>query len=303
MKVVLSKRLNILVFLLLINNIITLSQDTTQTLNKKRLSLVIGTELVGYTGAMTGLGTIWYNEFSNFHLFNDNSEWFYMDKLGHLTTAHYVGVRGIEVLKWAGVKEKKAIWYGGTLGLMFLTSVEIFDGFSKDWGFSLGDVAANFGGAALTIGQELTWDEQRILLKYSYHNSKYAKYRPELLGDSWNERWLKDYNGQTFWLSVNIKSFLNSFRLPDWLNVSVGYGIDGFVGAESNPSFNKQGIAIPEFKRYNKWYFSPDIDFTRIKTKSVFLKRFFHLLNLLKFPAPAIEYNCVDKFRFHWLFF
>lgn len=276
--------------------------DTSRVLNKKRLNWVIGSEAVAYTGAMIGLGTIWYDDLGKFHFFNDNSGWAYMDKIGHLTTAQHVGRLGAESLRWSGVEEKKAIWYGGSLGLMFLTSVEVFDGMSEDWGFSLGDVAANIGGAGLYIGQELLWKDQRINMKWSYQSSPYAKYRPELLG-SGGESLLKDYNGQTYWVSANLHAFIPSSKLPPWLNIALGYGIDGFTGADSNPSANSKGELIPQFERSTQWYLSPDVDFTKIKTDSKFLKVVFGALNLIKLPAPTLELNERKKLDFHWLFF
>jgi hypothetical protein len=293
---------HILIFISLFMSEVNAQNDTSIVLNKKRLHWVIASESVAYTGAMIGLGTIWYNDLGKFHLFNDNSGWAYMDKIGHLTTAQHVGRLGSESLRWAGVEEKKAIWYGGSLGLMFLTSVEIFDGMSEDWGFSLGDVAANVAGSSLYIGQELLWHDQRINMKWSYHSSKYAQYRPELLG-SGGERILKDYNGQTYWISTNLHSFLPKSNLPPWLNIAVGYGIDGFTGADKNPSENSKGDLIPPFSRSAQWYLSPDIDFTKIKTDSKFLKTLFGTLNFVKFPAPTLELNEDRKIQFYWLFF
>lgn len=62
-----------------------------------------------------------------------------MDKIGHLTTAYRFGEHGINALRWAGVDDKNAIWQGGISGLVYLTGIEFFDGFSKDYGFSWGD--------------------------------------------------------------------------------------------------------------------------------------------------------------------
>jgi len=269
------------------------------TLNKKRLKTVVLTESVGYTGAMVGLYSLWYKDgpSSSFHTFNDNKEWLQMDKIGHGVTTYYVGKVGYEALKWSGVSRKKSIWYGGTLGLFFLTSVEVFDGYSSAWGFSWGDVAVNTAGAGTFIGQQLLWDEQRILLKYSYHKGNYTDIRPDLLGENLLQNTIKDYNGQTYWASANIASFLregNNF--PKWLNVAVGYGADGMVGAFNN-DFN------PTIKRYRQYYVSLDIDLTRIKTKSKFFNTVFGAFGFLKFPMPTIEFNQHGKTKFYGVYF
>ena len=107
------------------------------------------------------------------------------------------------------MSKKNAIWYGGLTGSFFLTIIEVLDGFSKEWGASFGDLLANSAGAFLAIGQALRWDEQRIQLKYSYFPSEWAEYNPSQLGSGNIERALKDYNGQSYWLSFNIKSLFN----------------------------------------------------------------------------------------------
>ena len=286
-------------------NAIAQSDTISSSVNKKRLKLVLGTEIVGYTVSMTGLYSLRYADYeqSSFHFFNDNDEWLYMDKAGHCMTSYYVGKLGMEALRWTGVSDKKAIWYGGTFGLMFLTTVEVFDGLSAEWGFSPGDMIANTSGSILLIGQELLWKEQRMLLKFSYHDTKYPSYRPKL-GGNFQERMLKDYNGQTYWLSANIKSFLkNESKFPKWLNFAVGYGIDGVLGGSENPALNDAGVPIPFFERQTQIYFAPDIDLTKIKTKSKLLNTFLGAFGFIKFPLPALEYNKTDGFKAHYFYF
>src|ERR1035437_4054422 len=124
-------------------------------LNKKRLALVVGSEAVSYGGTMHGLNALWYKDFprSSFHFFNANSEWLQMDKVGHTVTSYYIGRVGIGLMKWSGVERKKAIWYGGMLGFLYQTNIELLDGFSSQWGFSMGDATANTVGSLMVIGQ------------------------------------------------------------------------------------------------------------------------------------------------------
>lgn len=277
--------------------------EPSPTLNKKRRNAVIITESVGYVGTMAGLYKLWYEPYlgAEFHLFNDNEQWLQMDKVGHTATAYYVGLAGIEVQRWAGVEDRKAIWYGGMLGLAFQTSLEIFDGFSSAWGFSTGDAIANTAGTGLLIGQELAWKEQRLKLKFSTQRTQFAAYRPEVLGRTFSERILKDYNGQTYWLSGNIRSFFpRAERIPKWLNLAVGYGADGMTGGSQNYSINAAGEPIPSFLRQRQYYLSLDIDLTKVNTKNGFLRTVFKTIGFLKVPAPALEWNAgsgVMKFR------
>jgi hypothetical protein len=278
--------------------------DSSQV-NKTRLHLIITTETMAFGGSLYLLNNLWYKDFprSTFHFFNDNSEWLQMDKFGHIATSYNIGELGYKTLKWANVENRKAIWYGGCLGSAYLLTIEIFDGFSSKWGFSKGDFAADILGSAAFMSQQFLWNEQRIKLKWSYHQTKYADYRPDLLGKDITQTWLKDYNGQTYWLSGNFSAFMNQEnKFPKWLNVAIGYGAEGMIGGSENPAVYN-GITMPYFKRYRQFYFAPDIDFARIKTKSRFFKSVFFVLNYLKFPTPAIEYSKENNFKFRYIYF
>jgi hypothetical protein len=275
------------------------------SVNHGRLNAVIITGGALYASSMAGLYNLWYADYpqSNFHFFNDNNEWLYMDKMGHITTAYWVGRIGHGALRWSGVGNKRATWYGGSLGFVFLATVEIFDGFSAAWGFSPGDFLANTAGTALFIGQQLGWEDQRILMKFSYHETELAQYRPDLLGKSFIQQMLKDYNGQTYWLSANIRSFLpESSKFPRWLNVAFGYGAYGMLGAASNPS-DYNGQRLPVYNRYSKYYLSLDFDFTRIKTHSETVRFLLNFIGFIKLPFPTLEYNPEHNFVFHFLYF
>lgn len=282
------------------------SSDTTKY-NPHRTLLVGSAGAVIAGGTIVGLSALWYKDQprTSFHFFNDNADWLQMDKVGHAMTSYYLGRMGIRAMEWTGTERKKAVLIGGLYGFAYLTAIEVLDGFSAEWGFSLGDMAANAGGAGLLIGQELLWRDQRMVLKYSASFSPYAKYRPELLGSSAMERLLKDYNGQSYWLSVNAAAWFNEKPswLPVWLNVALGYSGDGMLGGTSNPDFNSAGEALPHFDRRRQFLLSVDIDLTRIKTRSKVLRTCFELFNFVKIPAPAIELDQRGKFTGHWLYF
>ncbi|HMX77470.1 MAG TPA: hypothetical protein PLC62_10375, partial [Chitinophagaceae bacterium] len=46
-----------------------------------------------------------------------------------------------------------------------------------------------------------------------------------------------------------------------------------------------------DIPRYRQWYLSPDIDFSRIKTKSKAVRLLFTVLNAFKFPFPSLEFS------------
>jgi hypothetical protein len=272
------------------------------SLNKKRQNSVFITETVLASGALIGLNQLWYADYpkSNFHFINDNSEWMQMDKVGHLYSSYHIGRFGAEALNWSGASKKKQLIYGASLGFVFLTAVEVMDGFSEEWGASMGDVVANASGTALYVSQELIWKEQRIIPKFSFHTTQYANYRPDLLGSSMQEKVLKDYNGQTYWFSANVHSFSKKSKIPVWLNVALGYGAEGLIGENDD----KNTLIFPiKPKNYRQFYLSLDVDLTKISTQSHFLKTIFSVLNTIKIPAPTIEYSPQGGFQFHALYF
>ena len=272
------------------------------SLNKKRLNTVIISEAIIGTATLVGLNQLWYADYpkSDFHFINDNAEWLQMDKAGHVFSAYHLGSFGSNALKWSGCDNKRQLLYGATLGLAFLTTVEVFDGYSSQWGASLGDVAANVSGTALFVSQELLWKEQRIVPKFSFHTTPYASSRPNVLGSSVSEQILKDYNGQTYWLSVNIHSFFKQSKLPKWLNVAVGYGAEGMITGNEGLV---NTVFLPESERYRQIYLSFDVDLTKIKTKSNLIKTLFLVFNTIKIPAPAIEIKGSGGIKWHYLYF
>lgn len=284
---------------------------THQPFNKKRLQLVAGAHIVGFGGAMVGLYNAWYKNYpqTTFHFFNDNAEWLQVDKVGHVYSAYIESKASMELWRWAGATKKQRIWLGGISGAAYQTAIEVLDGFSVGWGWSWGDIAANFLGSGLLIGQELLWDEQRIDMKFSFHSRQYTQ--PDLkervdsiFGKGLLSRMLKDYNTQTYWLSFNLKSFFPKSNLPPWLNVAVGYGAEGMFDADENIWKNSNGVIIDkrDIPRYRQWYIAPDINLTKIKTKSKLLKTVFFCLNSFKFPLPSIGFSRKGV-EWNWLHF
>lgn len=272
------------------------------TLNSERRNTVYIAESVVLGGTLIGLNQLWYKDYpkSSFHFINDNDDWLQMDKTGHLFSTYHLGRFGAESLAWSGADKRQQLLYGATVGLAFMSVVEVFDGFSQEWGASWGDVIANAAGTGLYVSQELLWKEQRITPKFSFHSTKYAALRPNTLGATWNEQILKDYNGQTYWLSLNVHAFAKGSSIPKWLNIAVGYGAEGMVAGNDE-------TVPPELMAQNhrtrKYFLSLDLDLTRIKTNSHTLKTLFSVFNTIKIPAPALEVNHLGYVKGYFIYF
>ena len=279
---------------------------------KQRTKLVIAANLTGYGATMIGLYSAWYSQYpqSSFHSFNDWREWKQVDKVGHVYSAYIESMASMELWRWTGMDRKKRIWIGGLSGATYQTAIEVLDGFSKEWGWSWGDFAANILGSGTLIAQELAWNEQRIKLKFSFHRMNYAdeqlNQRTNLLfGKKMSERFLKDYNGQTYWASFSLKSFFPKSKLPPWLSGAIGYGASGLFGGFENKATDANGnlsFDRTDIDRYRQWYLSPDIDWKKIPTKKKGVKFLFTVLSAFKMPAPALELS-KGKLKFHPLYF
>lgn len=271
------------------------------TLNKLRRTGVYVGESVALGATLIGLNQLWYKDYpkSDFHFINDNNQWLQMDKFGHMYSTYHLARVGAEMLEWSGASKKEQLIYGSTFGLGFLTVVEVFDGFSQEWGASSGDIIANISGTALYVSQELLWKEQRIIPKFSFHQTKFASQRPEILGASFNEEILKDYNGQTYWLSINVYAFTKYNFIPKWLNLAIGYGGEGMLYGNDFEAI-ENGIIQ---NSYRQFYLSFDVDLTKITTNSNFLKTLFSVFNTIKIPAPALQYDENNGLKAHFIYF
>ncbi len=260
------------------------------TFNRHRFHIV----LIGEAGLTTlttiGLQYLWYKKFpkSHFHFFNDNDEWLNMDKVGHATSAYNIAAFQYNVMRWTGINQTLSLWIGIGTSLAYMSMIEISDGFSSQWGFSPGDMMANVSGITIFGAQQALWHQQRIMMQYSYHPSIFAKYNPGELGSTLPERMLKDYNGQSYWLSFNLSSFFHKVNFPNWLTGDIGYGASGMTGAVVNPS-SVDGKAIPLFTRQRKLFFGISGAFSANNSIS-----YPSWLNIFKMPSPALEWNITN---------
>ena len=273
------------------------------TINKAKLTRVIITEGALYAAGLSFLHFIWYNDKARvpFNFYDDSKGYLQLDKAGHAFTAYRQSYAAYYALRSAGVSKKKALLYGGPIGLIFQTPIEIFDGLYEGWGFSWSDMIANTLGSALFVAQELAFDEQIVLMKFSYSPSPYAAYYPPL-GDTPVEQFFYDYNGHTYWLSANLNGISGSGWFPNWLNVAVGYSGNGMLKEFSNPA-TYRGEALPEFTRHRQFLLSLDVDFSRIPTNKKWLKIVFRAANMIKIPFPALEYNKVEGVKLRGFYF
>jgi len=273
----------------------TQAQSDSSEVDKKKLRTIAIASGAAYAGGLATLNHVWYKGTGrqSFRFFNDNTEWKQADKAGHFFASFYLADLSARALKSCHVAERKANLIGAISGLMLTLPIEIFDGFSDGYGASAGDVVADAAGPAFFLAQQFVWSEIRIHPKFSFHRTGYPPLRPALLGDNLLSEIVKDYNGQTYWLSFDVDKFT---AFPRWLNVAVGYGAHDMIYARDGE--NREYGYDP----YRQYYLALDVDLTAIRTRSRWVRALLYALNTVRLPAPAFEFSRHGT-KFHAFYF
>lgn len=257
------------------------------SLNIPRRNFVIATEGLVFAVGILQLNKIFesgnYN--SRCSIVFDNSESLQMDKAAHAFTSYQIGNTFYNLFNWSGVSKKNKLIFGAGMGFVFLSTVEVIDGFSKNHDASVGDIVANASGTSLFVFQDLLWNEQRIVPKISLHSNRFMSTNMKLVKSQVES----DFNDETFWLSFNLHSFFRNSKIPKCLNIALGYGVEKIAVLDSNP--------------YSQIYLSFDVDLTRIQTKSHFLKTVFSVFNCIKVPAPTLEFSRNSQLKGYFIYF
>ena len=262
--------------------------DSANTSRSTGVTLAIST---AWGGSILGLSQVWYKnvEKTPWHSFDDSGNWLQMDKAGHFYAAYKINALTSGLYTWSGIAPKKSIWIGAGVSTGYQLTLEFFDAYSADWGFSGSDVIANTVGTIGYVTQQLVWQEERIIPKFSYSPTEFAALRPEVLGSNFSESLLKDYNGQTYWLSFSPGTFFKNPRIPAWACVSLGYSVNGKLVGDEETYLDPESQYT--FYSQREFLLSLDIDFSRLPIKRPWLKKVVTQLNYLKVPFPTLIYR------------
>lgn len=262
-------------------------------------SVSIGTV---WTGSIVALNQVWYEGFekTKMHSFDDSREWMQMDKMGHAFTAYHLSQQTAKLYRWTGVNRSTSAWIGTGIGFGYQLTFEFLDGRSSAWGFSWSDLAANGIGSGLYLAQELLWQEQKVKLKFSYHPTEYAQYRPNTLGSNFTERLLKDYNGQTYWLTFSPGTIFPKSNIPEWISVATGYSVDQKLAGMADYFETSDGLHA--FHAQREFVLSLDIDVSKLPIQKKWLKTILSPFNVIKIPFPAVIFQS-NNITGSWLYF
>ncbi len=241
------------------------------------------------TWTLTAIGAAYAGTLIAVHLIQHNAWWkvpgpfqvvedwnyaLQVDKAGHIYGGYLMSYLGGEFLLAAGMDIRAAATWGALLGLLYQTYVEVEDGFSRDWGFSPTDAAANFIGAYWYLAQHYCRPLQAFQPRWQYIPARWTGDLPRRHSGTF----IDDYNSSTFWLAIDVYQLLPAEwqrYYPPWLMVALGYGVRN-VDTEL-PKTRRMMLGID----YNLRLLLPD--------GPPIWKWLRQSLALLKLPAPAIE--------------
>lgn len=247
--------------------------DSSGRVDPVRMGIVAGGTFTAFAIGHVWLNDTWYKgEKVPFHI-NSSQDYQYAlnaDKLGHMTFAYAATTVYGDLFRWTGMDSTTAIWSGAGVAMAYQTYVEIRDGFSADYGFSWGDMAANTLGAGLPVLKHYVPALRPFDLQVSYWPSQAYK------SGAYNSI-IDDYTSTYHWLSANVYDLVPSAWqswYPPWLGVSIGHSVEDLDGLGGGN---------------HALYLSLDWQLHRIPNLPDWLESVFRVMHLYHLPAPAVK--------------
>jgi VanZ family protein len=260
----------------------------------RRVTQIQAIPTIAIGAAYTGLFLVlqaqmsssWWQRTGSFNIQEDGDYAQYVDKAGHFFTGFTMSTIMGDALMESGFSYETSTWLGAALGLAYMTTVEIQDGYATTWGFSPSDQIANTAGAVFYAARNLVPDLQNVTPRWSYVpgrlvGERMTTERPLTIFD--------DYNSTIFWLNFNVENMLPrpwAEYWPDWMTLSVGYGCRDYEVRSSLPD----GPMLPVRSRA---MIGIDYDWLKILPESRFgvLNYVRQALNYIRLPGPTLEFS------------
>jgi len=167
--------------------------------------------------------------------------------------------------------------------MMTHIAIDVKDGYSPEWGFSVFDVLSGTLGGFYPMAERYIPVFKYVDLKWSYWINTKAYYRQSHTGI-----FTDDYCNQTFWASFKPYRLLPAAArayYPSWLAIAAGLSID-------------EGVFIKHYEGtpHREVYIALDYDLEAFRPQSRMARTLIKSLNYFKLPAPAIQVYP----EFHW---
>ena len=250
--------------------------NTSTRINPMHASLMAGvTMATGIYLHINQSAAWWDGKGRSFYFYDDWDDILFADKCGHFLGAYSISYFGREALVYSGFSWDQSILFGTLLGIISQTYVEFKDGYAEKTGFSVSDLGADIAGAAYFYLQHYIPFLQNFSPKWQYAPASMLGVPPQTT----TQTFLDNYNCTTAWLSVHVHNLIWGTQesvWPKWLNIAFGYGVNGYYTSDI---YSRFVIGID----YNLVELLPD--------GPPFWNWFKQTLNLIKLPAPAVEFS------------
>ena len=275
-----------------------LAQIDTIKVNKKRVFLVGSSLGVALGGSYWYIKNSWWSDKQIAFHFDNGADLTYalnVDKAGHFMGGLEAADLFSSSMRWAGMNEKKSLWYGAIFGSGLQLAIEIKDAYAPYWGFSKWDLALGSAGSIWPVAKYHNNNLNAIDFKFSYYKRSdiYWELDRQRGKESNKYAWQDDYPNQTYWVTFDVNYFTETCCWPEWLNIGIGFGLDDTQYLDENNT--KSGGE-------NEWYVALDYDIPKMLKKwdSPIGKKIKNWLNYFHFPAPTIRIS--PKLEFYPLF-
>lgn len=233
----------------------------------------------------------WDSSGNRFHFENDFEYAKNVDKAGHFFSGVLLGEGFYDGFRWSGVSEFRSYLLAGSMASLVHVGIDVKDGYSPEWGYSVWDVLAGSLGGFYPMAKRYVPGFQFIDYKFSYWKNSDAYW--DQPGDH-TGIFTDDYCNQTHWLSFKVNRMLPKVVepfWPDWLAVAAGLSVQDTIF--------RGGAGAKAAKR--EYYLGLDWDLEgAIKPKTVFAKRVVRYLNYIKLPAPALQ--IYPQRKIYWVY-
>lgn len=264
--------LTILLWYTVMNSPVGAMTDSTD-IKPYRLGLVAGATAGAFIVGHGILNDLWWKgERVPFHI-NTDTDYRYAlnaDKLGHATFAYMAATTYADLWRWCGMDSSTALWSGFGVAMAYQTYIEVRDGFSRNYGFSWGDIAGNTIGAALPVVKHHVPALRALDLQVSFWPSQAFR-------DGAYNAIIDDYTSTTHWLAMNVHDVAPrgwQRWIPPWLGLAVGHSVRNING-------NGSGERV--------LVLSLDWQLHRIPGLPDWLRDVARVLHCYHLPAPAVQ--------------
>ena len=266
--------------------------------NKKKVVLVSSSLGLYFGASFYYVQNSWWSDISNDFRFDPGNDLVYalnVDKAAHFFGGLYASNLFSSSYRWAGLSNKKSLWYGAFFGSGIQLAIEIKDAYAPYWGFSMWDFGTGSVGSFWPVFQEYYPPAQAIDFKFSYFKRSNIYWELETQRGRTPSQfsWYDDYPNQTYWMTIDVNRLIEDINFPDYVDLAFGFGLD------DTQYLNEGGTKMGGNQEF---YIAIDYDVKYILRNwdTPFAKKIKFILKYYKLPSPTLQIS--PNFKFHPFF-